>query len=81
MTLTVRYFAALRDQMGKAEEEVEYDASTPRQLIDWLTERDGRAALLGEPFVRIIVNQDIVAADHALNPGDDIAFCPPFSGG
>lgn len=79
--LHIRYFAALRDQMGMSEESLETNAATPEALIAELRARDNRADLLAEPFVRIIINDEIAREDAALKPGDTIAFCPPFSGG
>ncbi|WP_300530525.1 MoaD/ThiS family protein [Maricaulis sp.] len=81
MSLTVRYFAALRERMGMAEETVTAPAATGEQLIDWLIERDALAEILAHPSTRIIVNDEIVPRVHALKAGDTVAFCPPFSGG
>ncbi|MBO6798531.1 MoaD/ThiS family protein [Maricaulis sp.] len=81
MSLTVRYFAALRERMGTAEEAVDTPATTGTELIAWLIERDSRANVLEHPSTRIIVNDEIVSRKHALKAGDVVAFCPPFSGG
>lgn len=86
MALTVRYFAALRDRMGRSEEvldtaELGAAIASPAALVDWLRERDGGAEALIEPSVRVIINDEIRPRDHALADGDVIAFCPPFSGG
>ncbi|MBR9825357.1 MAG: MoaD/ThiS family protein [Alphaproteobacteria bacterium] len=79
--LHIRYFASLRDQMGRTEESLETTASTPKALIAELQARDRQAELLGEPFVRIIINDEIAELESPLSPGDTVAFCPPFSGG
>lgn len=81
MSLTVRYFAALRERMGTAEEAVDTPATTGTELIDWLIDRDGRAEVLQHPSTRMIVNDEIVSRTHTLKAGDIVAFCPPFSGG
>lgn len=81
MPLTLKYFAALRDRMGRTEESVETEASTGQALIDFLTERDPAAEALAHPSVRLIVNDEIAPRSTALKDGDTIAFCPPFSGG
>jgi molybdopterin synthase sulfur carrier subunit len=31
--------------------------------------------------VRVAVNQDMAAANAPLNPGDEVAFFPPVTGG
>lgn len=88
MTLTLKYFAALRDQMGLTEEAVEKSAigaagqmHSTDTLVAWLSARDPRAEALQHPSVRIIVNDEIVPRGTALRDGDVVAFCPPFSGG
>lgn len=86
MALTVRYFAALRDRMGRSEETLDpaklgVSIASPAALVDWLLERDEGAEALIEPSVRVIINDEIQPRDHALADGDVIAFCPPFSGG
>ena len=49
MSLTVRYFAALRERMGTAEEAVDTPATTGTELIAWLIERDSLANVLEHP--------------------------------
>lgn len=81
MAQTVLFFARLRDEMGRGEHRLSPDAATPQAIIDALAADDDRARLLDEPFVRIIVNDELANRDTPLEPGDTIAFCPPFSGG
>ena len=86
MALTVRYFAALRDRMGTSEETLDTAdlgaaIASPAALVDWLCDRDGNAQALSEASVRVIINDEIRSREHALEDGDVIAFCPPFSGG
>jgi molybdopterin synthase sulfur carrier subunit len=83
LALHIRYFAALRDRMGIHEESVETaeDRATGTALIAWLQRRDPTAEALAHPSVRLIINDEIAPKSTALNDGDTIAFCPPFSGG
>jgi molybdopterin converting factor subunit 1 len=83
LALHIRYFAALRDCMGIHEETVDtaQDRSTGTALITWLQRRDPAADALAHPSVRLIINDEIASKSTALNDGDTIAFCPPFSGG
>ncbi len=82
MALTIRYFAALRDKMGAAEQVVDHIAGVDGEaLVDWLIARDPTAQALAHPSVRLIVNDEIAPRSLALSDGDTIAFCPPFSGG
>jgi molybdopterin synthase sulfur carrier subunit len=83
--LRVRYFAWLRQRVGRAEEEVAPppEVATVRALAAWLAERHPRfGEALAEPgLVRFAVNKAYVAEDAAIRPGDEVAFFPPVTGG
>jgi molybdopterin synthase sulfur carrier subunit len=52
-------------------------------LVDWLRARGGgpAAALADLARVRVAVNQEHVRLDHPIEPGDEVAFFPPVTGG
>ncbi len=83
----VRLFAGLRERMGWGERLVPLgDAAaplTPLELWRRLGLGDGRAGADGElpPGLRVAVNQAFAPADTPLQPGDEVAFLPPISGG
>jgi molybdopterin synthase sulfur carrier subunit len=82
MALNIRYFASLRDEMGRSDDAL--DAAVADQVSDiiaHLKESDEKGWVLAEPFVRIIVNGTVAHAETPVTDGDEIAFCPPFSGG
>jgi sulfur-carrier protein len=82
MALNIRYFAALRDQMGRSEQTLDtLPAATGDALVDWLASQDPAATALTHPSVRLIINDEIAPRSQPLRDGDTIAFCPPFSGG
>lgn len=74
--LRIRLFASLRETAGWSERlrPLQPD-DTPRRL--WLD--------LGLPGdlsqIRVAVNQQFAEADTRLQPGDELAFLPPISGG
>ena len=74
--LRIRLFAALREQAGWSERSWPFaPAITPRQL--WQTlQLPGRLDAL-----RIAVNQEFATPELPLQPGDEVAFLPPISGG
>ena len=79
--IRILLFAGLREQAGWAEQNwpaaSEGDAAlTPRQL--WLNLK-----LPGDldQRVRVAINQQFADADTPLQPGDELAFLPPISGG
>jgi molybdopterin converting factor subunit 1 len=78
MRVRLRFFAALREQMGaRAEREVTPGTKVGalwRALVD---EHPG----LGRVRVRFAVNAEYVGAAHPLADGDEVAFFPPVSGG
>lgn len=78
-TITVLWFAQLRDRRGQEREQVASDAATVRSLYDGLAERHG----LPRPprGVMVAVNDDLAHWDAALHEGDTVAFLPPVSGG
>jgi len=85
MTVTVLYFARLREAFGVSTEQIElpqaiHDISG---LTRWLRERGGvwDAELAETRTVRAAVNQVMAAGDTAIKNGDEIAFFPPVTGG
>jgi molybdopterin synthase sulfur carrier subunit len=79
------YFAWIRAKIGMAEEQVTLppEVQNVGQLLDWLAARGANyaAALKERSVVKVAVNQEYVAADHALRPGDEVALFPPVTGG
>lgn len=85
MKVTLRYFAALREQLGTAAEEIELPAgvATVAALRAHLRGRGGawQLALADGKLVRTAVNQDMAQPAHAIRAGDEVAFFPPVTGG
>jgi molybdopterin synthase sulfur carrier subunit len=81
----VLYFASLREQVGKAAEEIELPAGTATigALRQHLVERGGawQTSLAEKRMVRMAVNQDMAPATAPIKAGDEIAFFPPVTGG
>ena len=83
MKIQVRYFAALREALGAAEQVDVAPGSTLGQLRDQLIKRGGRhAEVLARPRpVRCALNQTMAAEDAALDGAAEVAFFPPVTGG
>jgi sulfur-carrier protein len=81
----VLYFAWVREKAGIGAEQVVLPATVTDVggLIAWLRARGGgqAAALADLGRLRVAVNQEHVAFDHPLAPGDEVAFFPPVTGG
>jgi molybdopterin synthase sulfur carrier subunit len=85
MKVKVLFFAALREQLGIASEEIEVpaDISTVAGLRSHLKSRGAayEKALADKNLVRIAVNQDMVPPSAGITAGDEVAFFPPVTGG
>ena len=78
MDIKVRYFANMRDQMGRAEETVslEGDAVTVEDLWGKIS-----ATRAMPSNVLIAVNMEYTDSSRVLKNGDEVAFFPPVTGG
>ena len=83
MKINIKYFASIRESMGRSEEHFETSASTIESL---------RVALIsmGEPYaqslalgtaIRVALNQELVSSEALIKENDEIAFFPPVTGG
>ena len=83
MKVAVKYFASIREALGKAGESVDTPARSAGALRDELIARGGAyaEALARGKAVRIAVSQ--VMSDEAtpLEEGCEVAFFPPVTGG
>jgi molybdopterin-guanine dinucleotide biosynthesis protein A len=77
--LKVRYFALLREQAGRSSEELETQATTPRELYEELRRR--RGLTLAPEFLRVAVNDEFGDWRSPLSDGDTVVFLPPVAGG
>ena len=85
MTLTLLYFARLREALGRDRETVEVPAgvTTVAELRAWLVARgEPYAAAFGEiKRIRAAVGQAMAQDDTRLADGAEVAFFPPVTGG
>ena len=85
MNITILYFAALREALGLAREEVRLpgDISRAGELRAWL---GGRGATWGEALgegrnVQVAIDQVLADPATPLRDGAEVAFVPPVTGG
>lgn len=77
MDIKVRYFASLRDRMGKGDEAVSFDQ-------DAATVADLWSKISSDPMpdsILVAVNMEYTDSGHELKNGDEVAFFPPVTGG
>lgn len=77
MSITVKYFARLREQMGKAEEQVEFTPGLSAADVWKQVGGNDQPA----PNVLIAVNMQYAKPEVELKDGDEVAFFPPVTGG
>lgn len=77
MSITVRYFASLKERIGRSEDRLAFaDLATVGDV--W------RCANPGKPLpdnTLVAVNMEYVSFDAAVKDGDEVAFFPPVTGG
>ena len=85
MMLKLRYFAWVRERVGKPEEmiEVPSDIVTVGELMNWFASRGEEYAHAFENrnVIRAAVDRRHVRADAAIKDAGEIAFFPPMTGG
>jgi molybdopterin synthase sulfur carrier subunit len=77
MAITVRYFASLREKLGRDQDTVEYEDGISVTGA-WAR---ANAGLPMPESMMIAVNMHYVKEDIALSDGDEVAFFPPVTGG
>jgi molybdopterin synthase sulfur carrier subunit len=76
MSITVRYFASIRESLGKSEEHI--DAREVACVADVWNQVAGSAAPLR---ILAAVNQEYADLARKVGDGDEVAFFPPVTGG
>ncbi|MCY1407811.1 Molybdopterin synthase sulfur carrier subunit [compost metagenome] len=81
MKLTVQYFARYREALELDGEALEGDFATVGELRQYLLQRGGAFAVLGEQNLMCARNLDLCQLDEPLAEGDEVAFFPTVTGG
>jgi len=83
MTITVVYFAWVRERIGLPREEVQTEAATVADLVAELVAREERfaAAFADLSALRVAVDQELTTFDAPLAGVREVAFFPPMTGG
>lgn len=77
INIKIRYFASLREHLGRSEDQIEVVATTTVANL-WKT------AHPEQPFpahTLIAINNDYASLDDVVHDGDEVAFFPPVTGG
>lgn len=79
ITLSIRYFALLREQRGLNEEKLTTSATSATALYEELRARHGFT--LPADRVRAAVDGEFVPGSTPLRDGQTVVFIPPVAGG
>jgi molybdopterin converting factor subunit 1 len=82
--VTVQFFASLREDLGKDRMSIALDGSlSVSDLVTKICAAENTAwqSALGSPDILVAVNQTLVERTHLVQPGDEVAFLPPVTGG
>ncbi len=77
MNIEVKFFASLRERMGRSEDCVPAEAAGTVSEV-WARVAGGRPF---PPNVLVAVNMEYCALDQPVRAGDEVAFFPPVTGG
>jgi sulfur-carrier protein len=85
MSIKLRYFAWVRERVGKPEEDIDIPAgvATVGQLMTWLAGRgEEYARAFDNPkIIRAAIDKAHVTAQTPIGAASEIAFFPPMTGG
>lgn len=85
MPVKLRYFAWVRERVGKTDEEVDVppNVTSIRELMTWLSGRGDEYAYAFENprIIRAAIDRNHVRHEASIGTASEIAFFPPMTGG
>ncbi|MFC0338431.1 cyclic pyranopterin monophosphate synthase subunit MoaC [Kushneria avicenniae] len=82
--IEIRFFAELRERLGVEKLSVlpgHLSSPTLMAVKEWIKSQVDAPQALDQARLLCAVNHDMVQGDVAVNPGDEVAFFPPVTGG
>jgi molybdopterin synthase sulfur carrier subunit len=77
--ITIKYFAALREQAGRSEERRQTDVASAAELYRELQAEYGLS--LDMQHLKVAINNQYCPLEQPLQSGDTVVFIPPVAGG
>ena len=78
MAISVKFFASIRDDMGRNQDSVDIDGGSITVKDIWNKVSGGKAL---PDSILIAINMEYTNADQSVKDGDEVAFFPPVTGG
>ncbi|MFK5985883.1 MAG: MoaD/ThiS family protein [Pseudomonadota bacterium] len=75
MSITVRFFASLREDLGDNKTLAANQVKTAADVWNYFSQKNLATNIL------ISINMEYVDAEHPIKDGDEVAFFPPVTGG
>ncbi len=79
MSITVKYFASLREILGRSEDSLEIGDGNITVSEVWKQVTGEQKSLPDDVFT--VINMEYVKPDAQVKDGDEVAFFPPVTGG
>ena len=79
MQISVRYFASLRETLGKEQEQLNVNQKTT--VADVWQQLSEANESIANRSVLCAINQQYASMETVLADGDELAFFPPVTGG
>lgn len=81
ITIDMRYFASMREVLGRSSERLSVPAGTTAgAILERLVAEQPKLDRM-RTIVMVMVNQSYASPETVLSDGDEVAFIPPVSGG
>ena len=77
MSIKVRYFASLKESVGRSEDELAFSKAIAVADVWQQVNNDIKLPV----NILAAVNMEYVGFDSLVNDGDEVAFFPPVTGG
>ena len=77
MSIHIKYFASLRERMGRSDDVIEVDGVTT--VADVWARVSAKNIL--PPNTLVAINMEYAGLNQEVKEGDEVAFFPPVTGG